>query len=123
MTTGQERTLKEQTLRLLSRMQARVEAAEAKQREPIAIIGMGLRYPGVDTAAAFWQALSEGRDLVREAPPERWRLDDPASPARFGGFLDGVELFDADFFGISPREAASMDPQQRLVLEVAWHAL
>ena len=123
MTTGQERTLKEQTLRLLARMQARVEAAEAKLREPIAIVGMGLRFPGADTPAAFWQALLDGRNLVREVPPERWRLDDPASPTRFGGFLDGIELFDADFFGISPREVVSMDPQQRLVLEVAWHAL
>ncbi|WP_027133348.1 SDR family NAD(P)-dependent oxidoreductase [Geminicoccus roseus] len=120
---SQDRSLKEQTLRLLSKMQARVDAAEARLREPVAIVGMALRLPGADTPDQFWEALTEGRDLVREVLPERWKLADPASSARFGGFLDGIDRFDAEFFGISPREAASMDPQQRLVLEVAWHAL
>ncbi|HWL69852.1 MAG TPA: SDR family NAD(P)-dependent oxidoreductase, partial [Geminicoccus sp.] len=123
MSRDDERSIKQQTLRLLGKMQARVDAAESRLRAPAAILGIGLRFPGADTPDEFWAALAEGRDLVREAPAERWKLADPASPARFGGFLDGIDRFDADFFGISPREAASMDPQQRLVLEVAWHAL
>ena len=101
--------------------------------EPIAIVGLGCRFPGgADDPQAYWRLLAEGRDAIREVPAERWDIGawfdpDPDAPARMsvrhGGFLDHIDGFDAAFFGISPREALTMDPQQRLVLELAWEAL
>src|SRR5437867_3934713 len=101
--------------------------------EPIAIVGMGCRFPGgaVDPAG-FWRVLRDGVDGITEVPADRWDVeayyDADKNTAgkmytRSGGFLGRVDTFDAAFFGISPREAASMDPQQRLLLEVAWEAL
>ncbi|MBZ4192825.1 MAG: SDR family NAD(P)-dependent oxidoreductase [Candidatus Contendobacter sp.] len=126
-------TNKQRTVLLLKQMQAKLDAAERKAREPIAVIGMGCRFPGgADSADAFWQLLESGADAITETPPERWDVDawydpDPDAPGkmntRWGGFLRDVDRFDAEFFGISPREAIAMDPQQRLVLEVAWEAL
>ncbi|MEL6856096.1 MAG: beta-ketoacyl synthase N-terminal-like domain-containing protein, partial [Cyanobacteria bacterium J06607_13] len=105
----------------------------APSLDPIAIIGIGCRYPGgADTPDAFWQHLSEGIDAVTEVPPTRWDVDpiydpDPRTPnktnTRWGGFLSQVDQFDPQFFGIAPREVATMDPQQRLLLEVTWEAL
>jgi acyl transferase domain-containing protein len=102
-------------------------------REPIAIVGVGCRFPGgADDPQAFWKLLCDGVDAVREIPPDRWAIDayyDPVpgrvgkSITRFGGFVDGIDRFDPAFFGISPREAAFMDPQQRMLLEAAWEAL
>ncbi|MFE0043485.1 SDR family NAD(P)-dependent oxidoreductase [Streptomyces albireticuli] len=101
--------------------------------EPVAIVGIGCRFPGgADGPEAFWDLLREGRDAITEVPADRWKVDeffdsDPAVPGRtttrWGGFLDGVDRFDPQFFGISPHEAARMDPQQRLLAEVAWEAL
>ena len=100
--------------------------------EPIAIIGIGCRFPGASDPAAFWRLLRDGADAIREVPADRWDQHafydpDPATPGkmntRWGGFLEQVDQFDPHFFGISPREAARMDPQQRLLLEVAWEAL
>jgi malonyl CoA-acyl carrier protein transacylase len=100
--------------------------------EPIAIIGIGCRFPGASNPEAFWELLRDGRDAISVVPPDRWNIDtlydpEPGTPGkmntRHGGFLDQVEGFDAAFFGISPRETAHMDPQQRLVLEVAWESL
>ncbi|MCA9717194.1 MAG: alpha/beta fold hydrolase [Myxococcales bacterium] len=117
----------------LERKVKRLERGERRAREPIAIIGMGCRFPGgADSPESFWELLREGRDAITEVPRSRWNVDEfyapsPGTPgktyARHGGFIDDVEQFDPQFFAISPREAAAMDPQQRLVLEVSWEAL
>ncbi|MET0402027.1 MAG: acyltransferase domain-containing protein, partial [Cystobacter sp.] len=97
--------------------------------EPIAIVGMSCRFPGAPSVAAFWRMLREGVDAIGEVPADRWDAAAWASSergsegARRGGFLDRIDQFDPLFFGISPREAVTMDPQQRLMLELAWEAL
>ena len=101
--------------------------------EPIAIIGMGLRYAGASDVESFWRLLVEGRETVGEYPGGRFPFVDdvysahPTCAQRIesprGGFIPNLDLFDADFFGISSREAALLDPQQRLLLEVAWEAI
>ena len=113
----------------LKDLEAKLDALESEKREPIAIVGMGCRFPGdADSPDSFWRLLKEGGDAVTELPPERLQLD-PAGAVhlqdipRWGAFLKDVERFDADFFRISPREAAQLDPQQRLLLEVTWEAL
>jgi myxalamid-type polyketide synthase MxaE and MxaD len=104
----------------------------ARPKEPLAIIGIGCRFPGAaNSPEEFWQLLCEGRDVISQIPPDRWRWQGFADSdrkagaiySRWGGFLDRIDHFDAGFFGISPREAEVMDPQQRLLLEVAWEAL
>jgi amino acid adenylation domain-containing protein len=92
--------------------------------EPIAIIGLGCRFPGAAGPVEFWNLLAHGRDGTTETPADRWTTNDSHGtlPPR-SGFLDRVDLFDADFFGISPREAQRLDPQHRLLLEVTWEAL
>ena len=117
----------------LEEMQLKLDALERARTEPIAIIGIGCRFPGgADGLERFWHLLRDGVDTVSEVPPERWDVNafydpDPARPgktySRWGSFLSQVDQFDPYFFGISPREAAVMDPQQRLLLEVAWEAL
>ncbi len=99
----------------------------------IAIIGMGCRFPGgVDDWQSYWDLLESGRDAISETPPDRWSLQKFYSPgitvpgktqSQWGGYVDGIDQFDPQLFGISPREAASMDPQQRMLLEVTWRAL
>ncbi len=110
----------------------RVEQNREATNEPIAIIGIGCRFPGAHGPEAFWQLLRDGVDAITEVPAERFDLHsfydpDPATPGkintRWGGFLDRVDHFDPHFFGVSPREALRMDPQQRLLLEVTWEAL
>ena len=102
------------------------------ESEPIAIIGMGCRFPGAANLDAFWELLCNPQDVIREVPRERWDADAYYDPnqsqpgkmvSRWGGFIDQLELFDASFFGISPREAAQLDPRQRLTMELAWEAL
>lgn len=102
-------------------------------REPIAIVGIGCRFPGgASSPGQFWQNLLDGVNGVCEVPPDRWSLEgffdpEPGIPGRsvtkWGGFIDQIDLFDAGFFSISPREAAEMDPQQRIMLQVAFEAL
>ncbi|GAB2919330.1 polyketide synthase Pks13 [Rhodococcus aerolatus] len=110
---------------------ARAVAAHDPGAE-IAVVGVGTRLPGgVSTPDELWQLLVTGTDAVGPMPEGRWQAftDDHATAAlvgrtnQLGGFLDEVAEFDAEFFGISPREAASMDPQQRLVMEVTWEAM
>ncbi|MFI8933972.1 type I polyketide synthase [Streptomyces sp. NPDC053474] len=87
----------------------------------IAVVGLACRFPGASDGHEFWHLLRTGTDAIREAPDDRWRGAE--LPHRLGGFVDGIDRFDASFFGISPREAAAMDPQQRLMLELTWEAL
>jgi len=117
-----------QALLAIRKLRERVADLEHERHQPIAIVGMGCRFPGgASSPAAFWRLLSEGVDAVREVPPERWPRPSITGPHRRGelraALLDNVDLFDAAFFGISPREAISLDPQQRLLLEVVWEAL
>ncbi len=101
--------------------------------EPIAVVGIGCRFPGgVRSADEYWQFLHHRGDAISEIPAERWDPDRYYSPnlnaegkmnTRWGSFLESFDQFDASFFGISPREASAMDPQQRLLLEVAWETL
>ncbi|WP_405681088.1 SDR family NAD(P)-dependent oxidoreductase [Streptomyces sp. NBC_00868] len=133
----------------MSSITARIAALPAAQRalleerlrqrrespgpEPIAVVGMGCRFPGgVGGPEAFWTLLRSGADATSTVPEGRWdaeRLHDPEGTrpgtvrTTRGGFLDDIDTFDAEFFGISPREAETLDPQHRLLLEVAWDAL
>ena len=99
---------------------------------PIAIIGMGCRFPGALGVDAYWHMMLDGVDAISEVPPSRWDVDEfydprPATPCkvvtRCGGFIPDIDQFDPYFFGISPREAIRIDPQQRLLLEVTWEAM
>lgn len=113
-------------------MRGKLAATEARAHEPVAIVGIGCRFPGAPDVAAYWRLLTEGRDAIVETPPDRWDVEalydpDPDAPGkmstRWGGFIDDAACFDAGLFGISPREALVLDPQQRLLLETAWRAL
>ena len=102
-------------------------------KSPIAIIGIGCRFPGgAMDSASFWTFLRNAGNAIVEVPKNRWNLDHYYDPnphlagkmiTRWGGFLETIDQFDAKFFGISPREALRMDPQQRWLLEVAWEAM
>lgn len=115
----------------LKELQAKLDALEQARTEPIAIIGMGCRFPGgVDSPDSFWKVLHQSQDAITEVPGDRWNPDtydstDPALPGcpRRGGFVPHLWDFDAPFFRMAPREALSLDPQQRLLLEVGWEAL
>ncbi|WP_434042177.1 MULTISPECIES: type I polyketide synthase [Sorangium] len=110
---------------VIKELEARLRAVEREKTEPIAIIGMGCRFPGgADDPERYFRLLEAGVDAVSEAPAGRFALDPPGYDVLpWGAFLKEVDRFDAQFFGISPREAVKMDPQQRLLLEVAWEAL
>ena len=111
----------------------KIEALERQKNEPIAIIGMGCRFPGgANSPEAFWELLSRGKEVIVPVPSQRWDAEayydeNPDLPnktyARYGGFIDAVDQFDPQFFGMTPREAIALDPQQRLLLEVSWEAL
>ena len=98
----------------------------------VAIVGIGLCFPGVRGPDSFWRALCEGMDQISTMPEWRWRnsravldrlSEEHRRAAQWGGFVDGIDQFDAAFFGISASEAVTLDPKQRMALEVAWQAL
>ncbi len=104
---------------------------EIESSEPIAIIGIGCRFPQASGVTAFWELLTKGIDAITEVPRDRWDVEaffslEPGTPgktnSRWGGFIDGVDLFDRSLFDMSPGAAAVTDPQQRILLEVAWAA-
>ncbi|MGV0103588.1 hypothetical protein NSTCB13_02201 [Nostoc sp. DSM 114160] len=117
----------------LSALQAKLNTLEHAATEPIAIIGIGCRFPGgVNSPEQLWLLCKNGGDAIAEVPSDRWDVDAYYDPdlssydktnTRWGGFLANIDRFDPGFFGISTSEAATIDPQQRLLLEVSWEAL
>lgn len=122
-----ERTVHEQN--------AMIRRLLLEKYEPVAVVGIGLRFPGGSTDPdGFAAFLREGRSGIRPVPQDRWDVAafaaDPSDAeakgkirAQLGGYLDRVDLFDAQFFNVSPKEAQYTDPQQRILLETAWEAL
>lgn len=129
---GTDTSLVKQALAALRNLQNQLDDERRRQTEPIAILGMGCRYPGAASPEELWQLLLSGTDAISEVPESRWNTDGlydgdtsrPAKlPTRRGGFLPDLDRMDAAFFGISPREAPHVDPRQRILLEIAWEAL
>ncbi|WP_067654378.1 type I polyketide synthase [Nocardia harenae] len=126
---SRERVLLQQALRELRSTRKKLEQATNRTPEPVAILGAAARLPGgAHTTAAFWQLLRDGVDavspLVHTVDGRRGAQATAAEePGRWAGLLDRIDAFDAEFFGIGADEADHMDPQQRLVLEVAWEAI
>jgi acyl transferase domain-containing protein/acyl carrier protein len=134
MTLNPQDELLDRARKVIRELREKLSAAEARSHsEPVAVIGMGFRFPGCGSDPdQFWRMIVEGCDAVQSIPPDRWDADafysrDVGVPGkintRHAAFLNDVRRFDAAFFDITPREAVRMDPQQRIFLETAWHAL
>jgi acyl transferase domain-containing protein len=110
---------------LVCGLQERIDGLRARVAGPIAVVGMALRLPGAASPDALWDLLCRGEIAIGPVPVDRWSAAalSPHGVPPFGGFIDGVDRFDATFFRIPPAEAAAIDPQQRLAAEVAWEAL
>jgi phthiocerol/phenolphthiocerol synthesis type-I polyketide synthase C len=114
-------------------LQNRIESQPAdSSNEPIAVVGMGCRFPNAADPESYWRLLRNSEEAISEIPSDRWDINafyDPVPGVaskmytRWGGFLSDVDKFDPIFFNVTPREAPFIDPQQRLMLEVAWEAL
>ncbi|MFC4376079.1 type I polyketide synthase [Nocardia halotolerans] len=112
----------------LQSCRAQLQQVRATAREPIAIVGVGCRYPGgIESPQDLWRTVADGQDTISAPPLDRGWFSDPAQVALLrqaeGGFLSGAGDFDAEFFGMTPEEARATDPQQRLLLETAWEAV
>ncbi|WP_206794161.1 type I polyketide synthase [Amycolatopsis sp. MtRt-6] len=122
--TGEEKLrdyLKRATVELAG-ARRRLAEYEARESEPIAVIGMACRFPGASDVDAYWQLLREGRAAEVGDVPDG-RFDHAPGVRRRGAFLSEVDGWDAGFFGYAPQEALRMDPQQRLLMELAWEAM
>ncbi|MDX2205397.1 MAG: SDR family NAD(P)-dependent oxidoreductase [Hyphomicrobiaceae bacterium] len=129
----ERRQVLQDALAAIDRLEGRLAAEQQRRHEPLAIVGAGCRYPGgILDIEGLWRTVRDGVDAVTEVPPDRWDIDayyspDPQASGRMvtrrGGFLSGIDRFDAALFGISPREATSLDPQHRLLLETSLEAL
>ncbi len=123
-------TLKKSLL-MIQKLKKLLQEQQEKLFDPIAIIGMSCRLPQADNPLEFWELLCQGKNVITRIPDERWELLQNTSElglreanlAYWGGYLSNIAEFDAYFFGISPREAMRMDPQQRVLLEVAYESL
>ncbi|WP_189525043.1 type I polyketide synthase [Nostoc sp. 'Peltigera membranacea cyanobiont' 232] len=128
-----DKAVQARIFKALNEAKERLKAVEAKQSEPIAVVGLGCRFGNdISTPQAFWSFLKAGGNTLRDIPRDRWNVSDFYDSDREkagriyvsqGGFLNDISMFDAQFFGIAPREALHIDPQQRLLLEVAYEAL
>jgi myxalamid-type polyketide synthase MxaE and MxaD len=127
------KTLSKLVADLSPEMKQKIYELLKPEPEPIAVIGVGCRLPGkINNTEQYWEALKEGVDAITEIPKDRWEVDeyydsDPNAVnkinTRWGGFIEQVSKFDYGFFNLSPREASYIDPQERLLLEVAWEAV
>ncbi|WP_195571659.1 beta-ketoacyl synthase N-terminal-like domain-containing protein [Paenibacillus sp. 1001270B_150601_E10] len=107
-------------------------STQVNDQQDIAIVGMACRFPGAEHYDAFWEMLAADRSSIIEVPRERWDWsafwgdkhgEGNTTYSRWGGFINDVDAFDPGFFGLSAREAETMDPQQRIMLELAWNSL
>lgn len=128
-----DKSIQTRVFKALNEAKEKLKAVEAKQSEPIAVVGLGCRFgKNISTPESFWSFLKTGGNTLTNIPSDRWNISDfydsdRSKPGKIyvsqGGFLDDVSMFDPHFFGIAPREALHIDPQQRLLLEVAYEAL
>lgn len=118
------------SLEIVNAAYRKLKSIQAQKNEPIAVVGMGCRFPKSNDINAYWQILFDNVDSMSRTPLDRYDIDLYSSgnfndliKTPYGGYVDNVYDFDARFFDLSPKEALAMDPQQRLLLEVVVEAL